>query len=134
MKIVFGVFLILHGLVHLLYMGQSWRLFELVPGLAWPDGSWTFSKLFGNETTRLLAALVCIVAAVGLVISGVGVFAEQSWWRSAMAAAVVVSSIGYFLLWNGKFQALHDQGAIGILINLALLVAAFVLKWPTFAF
>ena len=29
MKIVLGIFFILHGLVHLLYAGQSLRLFEL---------------------------------------------------------------------------------------------------------
>ncbi len=24
-----GIFMVLHGLVHLLYFGQSWRFFEL---------------------------------------------------------------------------------------------------------
>ena len=39
LKIFFAVFLILHGLVHLLYLGQSAGTFELQPGLNWPDGS-----------------------------------------------------------------------------------------------
>jgi hypothetical protein len=29
--IIFGVFIVLHGLIHLLYFGQSRRLFELQP-------------------------------------------------------------------------------------------------------
>ena len=33
LTILFGIFLILHGLVHLLYAGQSSRLFELQPGM-----------------------------------------------------------------------------------------------------
>ena len=36
--VIFGVFLMLHGLVHLLYLGQSQRFFELQPGMTWPDG------------------------------------------------------------------------------------------------
>ncbi len=42
MQIVVGVFLILHGLVHLLYAGQALRYFELRPGMTWPDASWLF--------------------------------------------------------------------------------------------
>ena len=36
MRFVFGVFIVLHGLVHLLYFGQSARYFELKPGMVWP--------------------------------------------------------------------------------------------------
>jgi hypothetical protein len=42
-----GIFLVLHGLVHLLYFGQSARYFELKPGMTWPDGAWAFSRLLG---------------------------------------------------------------------------------------
>jgi hypothetical protein len=35
-QFIAGIFLILHGLVHLLYYGQSARRFELAPGLTWP--------------------------------------------------------------------------------------------------
>ena len=35
MDIVAGVFLILHGLVHLLFAGQVLRFFELRPGMIW---------------------------------------------------------------------------------------------------
>ena len=34
------------------------------------------------------------------------------------------------LLWNGKMQQLADQGLIAILINVAILVAVLVLRWP----
>ncbi len=35
LQFIFSVFLMLHGLVHLLYFGQSARRFELKPGLTW---------------------------------------------------------------------------------------------------
>ena len=49
LRLVAGVFVVLHGLVHLFYFAQSRRLFELRPGLVWPDGSWAFSKLLGEQ-------------------------------------------------------------------------------------
>lgn len=65
-----GIFIVLHGLVHLLYFGQSRRLFELRPGMDWPDGSWLFSRLFSDETTRTLASVSYIIAAIGFVVGG----------------------------------------------------------------
>ena len=47
MWIALVLFLFLHGMVHLLYAGHSLRLFELRPGLSWPDSSWAFSRLGG---------------------------------------------------------------------------------------
>jgi hypothetical protein len=50
MTLVLGLFLILHGLVHLLYLGQSARLFELRSGMVWPDHSWAFAWLASPES------------------------------------------------------------------------------------
>ena len=99
-KIALGIFIILHGLVHLLYFGQSWRFFELQAGMVWPDGSWAFSRLLGNESTRLLASAACVLAAVGFVAGGIGILAEQSWWRTAVIGASIFSSVLYLLFWT----------------------------------
>jgi hypothetical protein len=127
---LFGIFLILHGLVHLLYAGQSWQLFELSSGLTWPDGSWLFSRLVGDETTRLLATVFLVIAALGLVTSGFGLFFRADWWRTLTVASAVFSSLLYLVMWNGQFQRLPDQGGVGILINLAILTLILVFKWP----
>ena len=134
MTFVFGVFCVLHGVVHLLYFGQSARYFELQPGMVWPDGAWAFSKLLGDDTTRSLANVVLIVAALGFAAGGAGVLLQQAWWRPLIVSAAVFSIIIYVLLWNGKMQRLDNQGWIGILINVALLVAVLVIKWPKFDF
>ena len=78
-QIVTGIFLVLHGLVHLLYLGQSARLFELRPGMVWPDGSWAFSGLLGDEPSRIIASVSCVLAAIGFVAGGIGIFAAQAW-------------------------------------------------------
>jgi hypothetical protein len=134
LRFVVGVFIVLHGLVHLLYVGQSQRLFELQPGMVWPDGSWAFSRLLGDGATRLLASAFCIVAAIGFVVGGAGILARQAWWRPVVVGAAGFSALALLLLWNGRMQRLADQGGIAVLINLAILAAVLILRWPDFGF
>jgi len=102
MRFVIGIFLVLHGLVHLLYAAHSRRLLELRPEMGWPDGSWAFSKLLGEETTRLLASPFYVLAAVGFVLGGVGLFAGQAWWRPTIVTSAVFSASIVLLFWDGK--------------------------------
>jgi hypothetical protein len=125
-RIIFSVFIVLHGLVHLLYFGQSRKFFELQPGMVWPDGSWAFSKLVGDETARLLASLFLVLAAGGFVVGGVGLLLGQGWWRPMVVSTATFSSIIYILFWDGAWQRLHDKGAIGLLINMAILVTVLI--------
>jgi uncharacterized membrane protein YphA (DoxX/SURF4 family) len=131
MTFLFGVFIALHGLVHLLYFGHSARFFELKPGMGWPDGSWALSRLIGDEATRTLASVALILAALGLVAGGIGILTGQAWRRPVIVGAAAFSSVVYLLLWNGRTQNLDGQGAIGILIDVAILVSVLVLKWPS---
>lgn len=134
LRFIVGVFIVLHGLVHLLYFGQSWRLFELQPGMVWPEGSWAFSKLLGNEATRLLASISCVLAAIGFAAGGLGILVGQGWWRPVVLASAAFSAVVFFLFWDGKLQKLANQGAIAILINVAILVAVLIFRWPDFGF
>lgn len=129
-KVISGVFLVAHAVVHLLYFGQSARLFEMKPGMTWPDGSWVFSNLLGDNSTRTLASIFCILAATGCVIGGAGIFFDQSWWRTVVVGAAAFSIILYILFWNGGLQNLDGQGGVGILIDVAILLMILVLKWP----
>jgi hypothetical protein len=133
-RIVLGLFLVLHGLVHLLYLGQSARRFELQPGMTWPDGSWAFSRLLGNNRTRTLAGICCIVAAAGFVLGGIAIFAGQAWWETPVVASAAFSAVLYILFWNGRFQHLANQGALALLINAAILIAVLVFQRPDFDF
>ena len=131
MRYIFGIIIVLHGLVHLLYFGHSKKYFELKPGLLWPDGSWVFSRLLGNETARNLASISLILAALGLMVGGIGILAGQAWWQPVVIAAATFSSIVYLVFWNGRMQDLDAQGAIGILIDLAILFVVLLFRWPS---
>jgi hypothetical protein len=133
-RVLFSVFFVLHGLIHLLYFGQSARYFELQPGMVWPDGSWVFSRILGNTTTRNLASIFLILAAIGFVVGGAGIFLKQAWWRPALVSAAVFSTVIYVLFWDGVMQRLDNKGGVGILIDLAILAALLIFHWPNFEF
>ena len=130
LQFIFGGFIVLHGLVQWLYAGQSARRFELKPGMVWPDGSWAFSRLLGDEATRNLASIALILAAMGLVVGGIGVLVSQAWWRPVVVGAAALSAVVYSLFWNGRLQNLDGQGMVGLLIDIAILVAVLILQWP----
>ncbi|MBI5954596.1 MAG: hypothetical protein HY865_23310 [Chloroflexi bacterium] len=129
--ILMGIFFILHGLVHLLYAGQSGRFFELRPGMTWPDSAWLFSKLLGDPATRLVAAVLLALAALGYIASGIGLFLHQGWWRSVTLGAAVFSSLIFILFWDGRLHALDEKGGVGILLNLAIIVVVIIWKQPS---
>jgi hypothetical protein len=125
LRFLFGVFIILHGLVHLLYFGQSQRLFELRPGMVWPDSSWIFSRFLGVKVIRSLASIALVLTAFGFITGGVGILMSFSWELTIILGASVFSSLVYIFFWDGNLQKLDDQGGIGVLINIAIILAVF---------
>ncbi len=125
-SVLLGVFIILHAMVHLLYAGHTLRFFELRPGLTWPDGDWAFSRFLGDETARRLAAVLLALTALGFFAGALGLFLGQDWRQTVGAGAAILSSATYLLFWNGRFHELPDQGGIGLLINLGILVAVWM--------
>lgn len=51
--------------------------FELKPGMVWPDGSWVLSRMLGDEAARNLVSILLILAAIGLVVGGIGILVRQ---------------------------------------------------------
>jgi hypothetical protein len=107
-------------------------MFELQPGMTWPDGSWAFKRLLGEKAVRVLAGALCLFAADGFVIGGILLFLSHAWWRPVIAGSAVFSAAVFILFWDGKMQALHNKGLIGILINLAILIAVLGFGLPAF--
>ena len=134
LRLVAAIFVVLHGLVHLFYFAQSQRLFELQADMVWPDGSWAFSRLAGVDATRWLAGIACILAAIGFVVAGGAILLGQGWWQPVVVGAAAFSTAIWLLFWDGKMQKLANQGAIAILINLAILILTLVFHWPDFGF
>lgn len=133
MNYLFGLFLVAHGAVYGLYAAHAKRLFEVTPGLTWPDGSWALSRLIGDSAVRPVVAVLFSLLALGFVVSGIALMARQTWWGALASVVALISTVALLLLWNGQPRGLDAQGAYAILINGGILVAALVLHWPKVA-
>lgn len=129
-EVWFGVFLLLHGVVHLIYAAHSARKLQLKPGMTWPDGSWAFSRLATTGTIRDQTTVTMLLSGAVFLVGGAVVLARQAWWRPVAVVAAALSALSFVLLWNGRKRNLDGQGIIGVIIDIAVLVAALVLDWP----
>ena len=134
MNIAVAGFLILHGLVHLLYLGQSMKWYQLGEGMTWPENSWAFSGLFGNKSTRVIASISCVAAAVVFVVGGGLIFAKQPVWLWITIGAAAFSTLLVILMWDGKMKEMPNKGLFAILINAAIIILLLVVGWPDFGF
>ena len=120
MKTFIGIFIMLHGLVHLFYFAHSKKIFELRPDFEWPDNSWVLSKFLGTDTIRTLAALMCCLITAALVISGIAYIANAFWALNLIRISAILSSLLFILLWDGRLKKLDKQGAIALIINVSI--------------
>ena len=113
-RILFIAFLLAHGGVHLV----MW-LSPIDPDAAFNvNRSW----LVGDQ--RGLAITLAVVAAVLLVVGGVGLWLGGSWWRLIAVAGLSVSFLLMVLFFHPWFIPIQ-------VINAALVVALLWLNWPT---
>ena len=136
LRFLIGLFIISHGLVHLWFFTLSQGLIKFQPGMrepGWTGRSWLFTSLLGESTTRSLAGILFVLAAVAFVVSGFGIFFRADWWWTALIGSAVFSSVIILLLWDGSLQLAVDKGVIGLLISIVILVV-LLFKRPAFAF
>ncbi|MBN2469621.1 MAG: hypothetical protein JXN59_02760 [Anaerolineae bacterium] len=130
MKVLFGIFVVLHGLVHLWYVVLARRLVEFKPEMGWSGQSWLFTSLLGDPAARWLATVAYVLAAVVMALSGIGVLMGAGWWRSLLIGAAAFSTVVILLFWDGGMDHIVEKGLLGLLINVALLVALLGFNWP----
>lgn len=126
LRIAAGVFIVLHGLVHLWYFTLSQGLVEFQPEMGWTGRSWLLSPALGGDGARSLASILYIVATVAFVGAGVALLARSEWLRWLLPAAALLSSVLILLFWEGGLNMWAQKGLIGLLINVVLLVAFWV--------
>lgn len=127
---IFSIFLILHGLVHLLYFCQAQGFFELQPGLLWPENAWFFNRFFQNDLIRAIAGIFCLLSALLFISGGVALFLKLQWWFPLILTSSVFSSMLFLFFWDGNYERLNDKGAIGIVINIAVFFVLLFFNWP----
>jgi hypothetical protein len=131
MRIVIGIFIILHGLVHLWYvtLSQGWVKFQ--NDMGWTGESWLLTDLVGSNLNRWLATFLYSLATITFLLAGVGFLANQEWARVWIVVASVISVVTILVFWDGKLNMFVEKGGLGILISAGTLIAAVVYNFQT---
>lgn len=127
---LFAIFVLLHGLVFLIYpaMAQGWM--PLPEGTDFTGRSWLLDAILDERSTRTLASYLFIGVVVLFVIAFVGLAFRQDWSTGWLYGALILSSLGLFVMWDGRLAQLPDQGLIGLLINMGLAVLMLYFGFP----
>lgn len=131
LHIIVGVFLILHGVVHVWYVVMARGLVAANPDTIWSGKSWLFTKPLGDKTTMTLATIVHSVTTLLFVVAGIGLVAQQPWWSTWAVAASLLSIAGIVGFWDGQPDHPIEKGLLGVIIDVGVLVAVLYFGWPS---
>jgi hypothetical protein len=120
-RILAGIVIVLHGLVHLWYFALARGLVQFKTEMGWSGKSWLFTNFIGDAGTRNLASVVLLLPTVGLSVGGIGFLVEQPWARPVLIASAAVSALALILFWDRSMQLIVQKGLIGIVIDVAIL-------------
>ena len=125
-RLALGVFLVLHGLVHIWYVVLSQGWVEVEDQMGWNGTSWLLSGLLPSNTILSVASLFYVVVTVGFVAGGVGYALDQDWASPVLVGAAILSTVVLVAMWDGQFDLLVEKGILGVVINLGVIYLVFV--------
>ena len=131
LHIVLGVFLILHGAVHLWYVAMARGLITADADTIWNGKSWLLTRTLGDQMTMTLATIVHSVTTLVFVIAGVGLVAQQEWFASWAVAGAILSLAAILGFCDGRRDHTVEKGLLGIIIDTGILVAILYFEWPS---
>lgn len=117
LKLVIGIFFILHGLVHLLWFVVPWRI-TTVDGLPYVT-TVLAGRIDVGRTGIRVVGLLWLLAAIGWVIAGIGVLLLAPWWQPVtVAVALFAAALCILGLPIAKYGLLTNLAVVGfVLLN-----------------
>ncbi|MFB6197364.1 MAG: hypothetical protein ABEI52_03710 [Halobacteriaceae archaeon] len=126
LRLVAAVFLALHGLVHGWYVVLSQEWITVEDAMGWNGESWVLSGYLPQETILGIASVLYVVVAISFVIGGIGFYLESEWARTVLTVAAIISIAVIVAMWDGRFDQLVEKGAVGVLINVFIIVFLYL--------
>lgn len=123
-----GVFLALHGVVHVWYVVLSRGWIEVEDQMGWNGHSWLLSSVLPTETILTMASVLYVLVTLGFVLGGLGYALRRGWWEPVVVGAAFLSTAVILAMWDGGFDLLVEKGAAGVLINLVLIAAVVAVE------
>lgn len=81
-----------------------------------------------RRSILILASVAYVLVAPGFAVGGLGYGIRADWWEEDVNGAAVLSAVTIVVLWDGQFDLLVEKGAVGVLIDVAILVAVVALR------
>jgi hypothetical protein len=121
-RVLAGLFVIAHGLVHLWFvvLSREWVPFE--PEMGWTGESWLLTGVLGDAATRSLASVLYALVALVFVIGGIGILVGGLWARPILIGVASLSAAMIVIFWDGQPGMIVEKGLLGFLISVGVLV------------
>jgi hypothetical protein len=130
MKLLFAVFLILHGLVHAILAAAP------IPNAPDPKAgafftattrSWLLPRLgMSDSAVQWIGIILVVLTTLGFILAGLGVLGVpglSEGWRIIAVVSAIVSLLLLIVFW-------HPWLLVGVLIDIGILVLLLGFKWP----
>ncbi len=125
-RTLIGIFITLHGLVHIWYIVLARQIVPFKPEMGWSGKSWLFTNLIGDTMTRILVSILLGLVTLGLSAGGIGFITQQQWSRPILVVFAGLSATVLVLFWDGSLQLAAQKGLIGLLIDAAIIAGLLI--------
>ena len=118
---IFGIFILLHGLVHIWYivLAQQWVAFK--PEMGFSGESWMFTKRLGDSATRKFASANYAVSTFLLVIAAIAILMASAWKIYPLLFGSMSSAVTIIIFWDGKKDKIIEKGLLGFIIDVTII-------------
>jgi hypothetical protein len=121
-RILIALVVAVHGIGHTYFLVYVLDLVQQEQA----GPSWLLGGRLPDAVVKAVGVLIWLLAMVGFVAAGVGVFGQHDWWRWLAVASSVVSLLGLCLFLQAKLP-FFNAGAMDVII----LVTLLLLHWPS---
>jgi len=112
-----------HGITYVMFalLGQAF--------VEWRGSSWLLGSTITGDTLKTLTLALWVITGVGFIATGIAIaFASslQGFWRPLATGASIVSVLSFAIFWDGQMARFTDQGGIGMVLSLMILISTIV--------
>ncbi|MDG6905700.1 MAG: hypothetical protein JRN20_07950 [Nitrososphaerota archaeon] len=111
-----------HGLVYLI--SPFWLKFQ-----EWKGISLLLGRTLSSQSLKMLSAGLWVVAGIAFLGAALTIGLAPlipGWWRSIAIVGGLVGALSFAVFWDGQLGQFTDQGGIGMIISLVIVVGALV--------
>jgi hypothetical protein len=116
MRLILGIFMLLHGFAHLPGFTVAWRLTDR-PEMPYKTTVLGSAVNLGDVGIRIIGVM-WLLGAIAFGVSGISLITRQPWWHQLALATAASSLVLTIIGW--------PDSRIGILVNL-IIIAALIL-------